>query len=240
MKIFVSILLLLTIASPHNVYAINIHHMYGNKNKAYIQNYYKRLFKHFLDHHKQLQSCLSTQLQEEILQQVMPKYETWGDLYADEILLLPHFEVYYRSVSADSPLEAGFKLMLPVGSKVNVRGQQLSGANNQGFEFYLDHKEKCQFNTIKKEKNQLVYSNGQKLSLKSSTSASTKDYPFAVLVRGRVGEGPNAVVMLEAFNGTFLNPKMFPWLDVHKRDFYQLALRISWKSKNEFTVYYPQ
>lgn len=239
MKKFCLLVITLIIYSP--TWGISVHQIYGDKDVNFIKGYYTRLFDTFFTINPDFEVCISKELRDSIKTNIIKKYSGWGQTFLDGALLLPNLEVYYRSVSAEGGLEKGVRIRLPEDTKIHVNGHMVDRGNNAfGFEVYLNKDQKCVTNKIQKFMSHLLYSDGRKLELKAVDYVDVRQYPFMEQVQGKIGEGENAIIHLKSFTLLYLNQKPYDLVNRHLKEFHQILLRISWKDKDHYTIYYPQ
>lgn len=242
MRIGLGIIALLVVIYVLPAQAMSVYSVYGEKDNAFIVSYNQRLLKDFLSYNEDFRKCLPVSLEEKIIKDILPKHTGWGLILAEGLAFIPHFEVFYRSVSKESNLEKGIRVEIPQGYEIKIGTHQVKTASNAfGFEIYLNHKGQCVENKIQKFMGHLLFGNNERLDIQAKVFPNVDKYPFYEFIKAEVGSKKDgSIIFLRSFNFLYLNTKVHTYVDHHQKEFQQFLLRLTWKSPDEFTVYFPQ
>lgn len=221
---------------------MSVQDVYGHSDDAFIVSYNQRLLKDFLKINEDFRKCISTDLEQKIINDILPRHKGWGETLPGGVIFIPHFEVFYRSRSADSQLEKGIRVEVPKGLEFQIGSHRVSSANHAfGFEVLLNQKGECEDHKIQRFMRHLLYGSQERLDLKPKMFPDVDKYPFFDFIRAELGDKKEgSIVFLRSFNLLFLNSKVYNYIEHHQKEFKQSVLRLSWKSRDEFTIYFPQ
>ncbi|MGZ3796152.1 MAG: hypothetical protein ACXVB1_07305 [Pseudobdellovibrionaceae bacterium] len=225
-------------------FGLDVEEIFGHEDQKFIHAYNERLFQWFFTREKSLQKCFSEREKEQLVS-VLNFWPSWGERYGTFNLLL-NFEIFYEQNGKGSPITPGLRLRLPpMGSP--ALGEYKGDQGVWGVEVKMDPLQSCHWQKIRKGQQAgtetLEVNAEEKMRLRPE-EGSKMPYPFSRMVKSSfpIFTGPKLtgeILFLGSYNLLFFNRAFFPIALAHEKEFHQLALRMKWKSENEYSVYYP-
>jgi len=239
------ILTLLSLAASFS-HALDVEQIFGHAQPSFIHQYNERVLQWFLGRNPAIQKCVSAQDQKDLVK-TLQNWSDWGDTYkiekSPDRQLHLNFEVFYEQKGAGSKLSQGIRFRWPQQKTFSFRGTKWN-ENIWGAEI---HSDSCRMSLLRRDRGAagefVVAENGERTVLQLAQGVKG-DYYFGGLVtnsfpiyreQNLVGE----ILFLESYNLFLFGSEFFPIAVAHEKEFHQMALRFKWKSKDEYTVYYP-
>lgn len=233
--------------------AIPVDLLFGNQDSIYIKSYHQRQYTWQNENIFSFTKCLPPEISP-LVGRIINETSTWGERLGTTGDLMPAVEYYYRKEPDQNSLTYGLRLAVPKAYRPTFQ-KIIKFSDHQnplwGVNISSTETSTCKLVPIFKSAKApfaLMESRGDGQQVSTVYSSQKKEpqkqYPFRPVIINAIPvesntKAPEEILLLSSFNLVFLSPDIVPLALKHEKEFHQLALRLIWNSRDDYTVFYP-